>query len=87
MRFQIYNPKGKLFTPGRSYFLVSQFPLTPNTDVWGKRTFGFRVIPDKPIDEDEQGYIYSTPRQIVTNLFTAEYATDPSWKIRTLYKE
>jgi hypothetical protein len=87
MRFELYNPKGKLFTPGRSYFLLSYKPLPPNSDVWGKRTFGFRVIPDKPLDEDNLGYIYAAPRQIITNLFTAEYATDPEWEIRTLYKE
>ena len=87
MRFQIYNPKGKLYVPGRSYFLLSYKPLEPNQEVWGNKTMGFRVIPDKSIDEDEYGHIYSHARQIVTNCFTCEFATDPDWQIRTLYKE
>jgi len=88
MRFQIYNPKGKIYVKDKGYFLLHEKPLKPNREVWNEFALGFRVIPDKPIDEDEYGHIYSFPRQIVIDAeFLCEFATDPDWQIRTIYKE
>lgn len=67
-------PAGKLHTMGQSYFVVSNRPLKPLFDYEkGGTIYRWEVVPMIPLDHDDQGVIYGTPRHIVTNGFAVEY--------------
>ena len=53
MNFELHKPYGKLFTPGRSYFLIEYFPKLGVNDVWPDNARSFYVVPDVLIDKEE----------------------------------